>query len=77
MNGEFGEQLSHSSNNFFFNGQQLNLLSYIWAINIQLLIFKKVVRIIQKLYKSYAKNITLKKKKCLLDHTNWPYGTPC
>jgi hypothetical protein len=67
MNGEFGVQLSYSSNNFFFfsfffyYGQPLNLISYIWAINIQLLIFKKVIRVIQKLYESYARNITLKK----------------
>jgi hypothetical protein len=35
---------------FFFNDQPLNLFSYMWTLNIQGLILKKVVIIVQKLY---------------------------
>jgi hypothetical protein len=41
----------------------LDLFSYMWALNIQWLILKKIVRIAQKLYQICARNITKKKKR--------------
>jgi hypothetical protein len=41
----------------------LDLFFYIWALNIQWLILKKVVRFVQKLYEICARNITKKEKK--------------
>jgi hypothetical protein len=62
-------QLSYKSNIFFFfsvffffNDQPLDLFFYIWALNIQWLILKKVVRFVQKLYEICARNITKKEK---------------
>jgi hypothetical protein len=46
----------------FFYDQPLDLFSYNWALSIQLLILKKVVRVVRKLYENCARNITLKEK---------------
>jgi hypothetical protein len=47
---------------FYFYDQSLDLFSYMWVLNIQWLILKKIVRIAQKLYGICARNITKKKK---------------
>jgi hypothetical protein len=42
---------------YFLYDQSLDLFSYMWVINIQWLILKKVIRVVQKWYESCVKNI--------------------